>query len=112
MNMNWSRARKSCFFDRQFEINHMILSFEFWELSSQSPLSRILEPAQQECPTKTEKSVVVIARSLVVSVLGMDNESSSRGCGGEDKDSEFVILDMSYFEVVICILMSSPTWEI
>ena len=30
----------------------------------------------------------------VVSVLGMDNESSSRGCGGEEKDSEFVILDM------------------
>ena len=67
--------------------------------------SQILEPVQQECPTK---SVAVIARSLVVSVLGMDNESSSRGCGGEE-DSEFVILGMSYFEVVICILMSSPT---
>ena len=30
----------------------------------------------------------------VVSVLGMDNESSSRGCGGEEKDSELVILDI------------------
>ena len=53
--------------------------------------SQILEPVQQECPTK---SVAVIARSLVVSVLGMDNESSSRGCGGED--SEFVILDVLF----------------
>ena len=53
--------------------------------------------------------MAVITCSLVVSVLGMDNESTSRGCDGEEKDSEFVILDMSYFEVVICILMSSPT---